>query len=70
MIPNSTSVIKRTSSAFITFDDAARTVFQSQGHSDKYFCESISAVAVSSRAFPNAMFVKRGSYLRELFNRK
>lgn len=70
-VSNSTSVILREAAAFIAFEDAAKSVFQREGYSDHFFCSKISAFDdVVSGKPTNAMFVRKGSPLREVFNRK
>lgn len=54
--------------AFVTFPDATSVVFHRLNFSDVFFCKKIYSVVVSKVSYPNAMYVKRGSPLREIFN--
>lgn len=55
--------------AFVTFADAVTSVFGRLNLSDHFFCETVSFVPVADQA-PSAMFVKRGSPLKEALNFK
>lgn len=57
--------------AYIIFEDAARNVAYRLGYTDSYFCDEISSKFVDKVGrIPTAMFVKKGSPLKEIFNRK
>ncbi|XP_035706076.1 uncharacterized protein LOC118435064 [Folsomia candida] len=71
-INDSFQTILTSKSGFVTFEDAAKSesVSLKAGYSNAYFCETISAITISRTVFPTAMFVRKGSHLREVFNQK
>jgi hypothetical protein len=70
-VRNAAKIVRDKPVAFITFEDAAKRIFKNAGYSDQYFCRKISSLDdVIPAILQNAMFVKRGSSLREIFNRK
>lgn len=54
--------------AFITFSDAISVVFHRLNFTDVVFCQTIYSVVASKVLYPNAMYVKRGSPIREILN--
>jgi len=63
-------VIVNSSSAFIGFEDAIQSKLQWEDYSSRYYCEKVYSLGFITQSFPNAMFVKKGSPLREVLNRK
>jgi hypothetical protein len=66
IIPN----LLKKSLAFITFPDAISVVFHRLNFTDSFFCQTVHTVVVSTVNYANAMYVKKGSPLVEIFNRK
>lgn len=70
-VNDSIKTILKSPSAFITFEDAAKSVSLKQGFTPQFFCEKITAITpIAGDRIPNAMFLHKGSPLKEVFNRK
>jgi hypothetical protein len=53
---------------FVTFEDAVAFVFHRLNYSNVYFCQKVFTVQAAQTRFSNAMYVRKGSSLKEIFN--